>query len=99
MFHKESLCTHRQLFILCGIEVIDFSTTKGMTIEEIHIYQNSQSMAVGLNARQFFIWIAELQRTGLKNLRSNKVRCAYNIRRIFAGNNKTVTVDNCRFTT
>ena len=94
MFYEESLGSHREFLILGGIEVVDLPSAQRMTVEKIHIDQDSQRMAVGLDARQLLGRVSKLQRTRLKHLRSDEIGRSNYVWRIFPRDHQTITVND-----
>ena len=94
MFHEESLGAHRQLFVLGRIEVVDLAAAKWVAVEQIHVYQHRQSVAVSLYAGEFLAGVAEFQSPCLEHFRGYEVGSAHNVGRIFAGHNKAVAVNH-----
>ena len=94
MLHEESFGTHRQLFVFGRIEVVDLASAKWVAVEQIHVYEHRQCMAVGLYAGEFLAGVAEFQSPCLKHFGSYEVGSAHNVGRIFAGHNKAVAVND-----
>ena len=96
MFDEEGVLPHFQAFLSFVVfKIPDFSAAEGMSMEEVLIYQDGESVLIGRARRKYalFLWLIE----SFHDFRRHKVGGSKHVGREETGDDKTVKVDNaCR---